>query len=124
MHASRYVAARLVHNHSSIAPGLKRVLDRLAERLPDSDTVTPGRLSQTRGRREQFTLSFGATSGVGGSVAGRAVATPFLPVHPSCTGVRVRVRVHTRRSLLPGPTTRSMTARPYVVFRCIHTQHS
>jgi len=42
--------ARLVYNHSSFAPGLKRVLDRLADRLPETDTITPGRLAQTRGK--------------------------------------------------------------------------
>lgn len=58
--------ARLVNNHSSIAPGLKEVLERLADRLPDEDTITPGRLAQTKGRRENFTLSFGAAGHVHG----------------------------------------------------------
>jgi len=61
MHATRTMSmARLVQNHSSAAPGLKEVLKRLAQRLPDTDTITPGRLAQTRGTRESFTLSFGA----------------------------------------------------------------
>lgn len=58
--------ARLVHNHSSVAPGLKEVLERLADRLPDEDTISPGRLAQTKGRREKFTLSFGAAGDVHG----------------------------------------------------------
>ena len=58
--------ARLVHNHSSVAPGLKEVLERLADRLPDEDTITPGRLAQTKGRRENFTLSFGAAGPIHG----------------------------------------------------------
>lgn len=53
--------ARLVHNHSSIAPGLAPVLKRLAERLPNDDTVTPGRLAKTRGTAEHFRLTFGAS---------------------------------------------------------------
>ena len=67
MHATRALSmARLVHNHSSVAPGLKEVLDRLADRLPDEDTITPGRLAQTKGRRERFTISFGAAGPVHG----------------------------------------------------------
>mmetsp|Transcript_6100 Transcript_6100/g.15934 ORF Transcript_6100/g.15934 Transcript_6100/m.15934 type:complete len:107 (+) Transcript_6100:64-384(+) len=61
MRASMAVhAARLVHNHSSIAPGLEPVLKALAARLPATDTIIPGRLAKTNGKREQFTLTFGA----------------------------------------------------------------
>lgn len=60
MRASAVAAARLVRNHSSIAPGLEPVLKALAQSLPERDTITPGRLAKTNGRREQFTLSFGA----------------------------------------------------------------
>ena len=62
MHASRALLARLVNNHSLMAPGLRPVLKRLAEALPDSDTITPGRVSETRGRRERFTLSMSTAS--------------------------------------------------------------
>lgn len=58
--------ARLVHNHSSIAPGLKEVLERLADRLPDSDTIIPGRLAKCKGTRQDFALSFGAAGPVHG----------------------------------------------------------
>ena len=62
MHATKALSiARLVHNHSTVAPGLKPVLKRLAARLPDGDTITPGRIAVTRWARENFTLAFGAT---------------------------------------------------------------
>ena len=47
-------AARLVRNHSSFAPGLEPVLKALAARLPDTDTITPGRLAKTGGSAERF----------------------------------------------------------------------
>lgn len=59
-------AARLVHNHSSIAPGLEPVLKAMAARMPESDTITPGRLARTNGRRERFELTFGAAGPVFG----------------------------------------------------------
>ena len=55
-----------MRNHSSIAPGLAKVLDILKDRMPAGDTITPGRLSSTKGRRGQFALSFGAAGAVVG----------------------------------------------------------
>ncbi|MDB9924974.1 DUF2103 domain-containing protein [bacterium] len=59
-------AARLVRNHSSFAPGLEPVLKALAARLPDTDTITPGRLAKTGGSAERFELRFGAAGAVYG----------------------------------------------------------
>ena len=53
--------ARLVNNHSSVAPGLAPVLKHLAERLPETDTVTPGRLAKTRGVARDFRVTLGAS---------------------------------------------------------------
>ena len=53
-------AARLVRNHSSFAPGLEPVLKALARRLPDTDTITPGRFAKTGGSSQLFELRFGA----------------------------------------------------------------
>jgi len=83
MHATKALSiARLVHNHSTVAPGLKAVLKRLAARLPDGDTITPGRIAVTRGSRENFQLSFGATAPAHGfkliSRKGRATQEVFV----------------------------------------------